>query len=154
MSPRFGEAGLDDAFARLRATVQPEREVPGWATVDIDRSLAALAPEVVAGSEDLEHSTAGSSDSLLGAFARHFVGEDGTELVLLEPSTEGRLAASLARHGEGPVALYLLTDKEGLVRARAGNFTLTAEAEGPFGPQHLVVVGPRSGPFLLIARPD
>ena len=28
-------------------------------------------------------------------------------LLLLEPRTEGRLAAALARHGEGPVAIYL-----------------------------------------------
>lgn len=38
----------------------------------------------------------------------------GARLVLLEPSTEGRLASSLARLGEGPVVLYLeLSGREG-----------------------------------------
>ena len=134
---RFRDAGLDDALGRLRAAVRPDREVPGWATVDLDRSLAALAPR---DGDRWRPSTgcpaAGTSDALLGAFARPFTGRDGAEIVLLEPSTEGRLAAALARHGEGPVALYLLADAGAPARASAAGFTLTAQGDGPFGPQH------------------
>ena len=44
-------------------------------------------------------------DVILGAFAANVAGDP--PLVLLEPETEGRLVASLAHWGEGPVALYL-----------------------------------------------
>jgi hypothetical protein len=45
-------------------------------------------------------------DDALGARARIDT-RTHPHVILLEPSTEGRLAAALARHGEGPLALYL-----------------------------------------------
>jgi hypothetical protein len=72
----------------------------GWATVDGERAAAE-----VAGIEfGLE-----SAETVLGA--RAWVAPIGSiALVLLEPSTEGRLAAFLARHGEALAALYLEAD--------------------------------------------
>jgi ribosomal protein S18 acetylase RimI-like enzyme len=70
----------------------------GWATVDRERAaLEWLSlPFVPAPDEEV-----------LGAFAWSAALDDGTALLLLEPSTEGRLAAALARRGEGPVAIWV-----------------------------------------------
>jgi ribosomal protein S18 acetylase RimI-like enzyme len=75
----------------------------GWATVDLDRAADELATE--AGLDGSLVRTA-PEDAALGARARRLDLPDGP-LILLEPRTEGRLAAALARHGEGPVAIYL-----------------------------------------------
>lgn len=68
----------------------------GWATVDLERTLHDLGVEgAVVGEEPL-----------LGARAARV--EAGEVVVLvLEPSTEGRLAAALARRGEGICAVYV-----------------------------------------------
>lgn len=156
MSPaaeaRFAQAGLGDTLARLRTALRPAREVAGWATVDLDRTHRALAPGATVEAPapaSLEH----PRDALLGAIARLVVDAAG-DVVLLEPFTEGRLAAALARHGEGVAALYLLADGAGPARARAAGFTLSPVGEGPFGPERLVVAGPRWGPYLLIGLAD
>jgi hypothetical protein len=74
--------------------------------------------------------------------------------VLLEPSTEGRVAASLARDGEGPCALYL-RPAAGLdawtEAARERGVTLSARREGPFGDQVLLASGP-SGPHVIVTE--
>jgi hypothetical protein len=105
----------------------------GWATVELDRAVPEFAPVQFG---------AAMPDGSLGARAR--VGRVGAgSLVLLEPSTEGRLAAALARFGEGVTAIY--------VAAAAGGFEqLAARLRGPgSGPGSLRVrsVG-RSSPGL------
>jgi hypothetical protein len=58
-----------------------------------------------------------------------------TRLLLLEPSTEGRLAAALARHGEGPIALYLTVDDRRVIdlrRRRGGTLLEPSAVSGPF----------------------
>lgn len=88
------EAGsADDAMAEFTSA----RLVGiGVATVDHER----LAGELGLGGLD------GPFDEpALGA--RGWRAVAGSRLLLLEPSTEGRLAASLARLGEGPRVLYL-----------------------------------------------
>jgi ribosomal protein S18 acetylase RimI-like enzyme len=70
----------------------------GWATVDGERAALEWAP--------LRFARA-PGDEALGAFAWLSTLEDGIVLALLEPSTEGGLAAALARHGEGPVAVWV-----------------------------------------------
>jgi hypothetical protein len=81
----------------------------GWATVELDRAereLAdALAPEL---GEPVRWAPAGR-DLGPGAAARRGPALDGLPLILLEPDTEGRLAAILARHGEGVGAVYVRT---------------------------------------------
>lgn len=69
-------------------------------------------------------------------------------VIVLEPATEGRLAAALARHGEGPVALYLAGQRP---VADAFPVALDAPRPWPLGerarlwrPEH------RWGPFLFV----
>jgi hypothetical protein len=83
----------------------------GWATVDIERSVADL------GALDAQ---AADDDELLGARAWR-ISPGPVALLLLEPVTEGRLAAALARRGEGIVALYVAADAplEGVARPTA-----------------------------------
>lgn len=90
-------------------------------------------------------------DALLGASA---VAVDGQPIVLLEPATEGRLAGTLARQGEGPVALYLRDPHHGLdqvrdaVRRRGG--VVSSAGAGPFGREALVLGRPAWGPHLVV----
>lgn len=151
------------AVARLRDAVQPRSEVGGWATVELDRAEASFgAASGSAGS--VVHPATGAAltgaahddarDELLGALVRVIQAADHREVVLLEPFTEGRLAATLARHGEGFAVLYLIADAVAPARAMAAGFVLSSAGLGPFGPQRLVVQGPRWGPFLVIAGLD
>lgn len=131
--------------------------VPGWATVELARA------EVERGPAAAERGPAASDrgrapriedvpdDELLGARCRLVTADTGPTEVLLEPITEGRLAGSLARFGEGPAAAYLLVDAEAVDRARASGRVLSAERGGPFGRQRLVVAGPRWGPHVVLA---
>jgi hypothetical protein len=90
-------------------------------------------------------------DSLLGAFVWRVV--EFPAFVLLEPNTEGRLAGTLARHAEGPAALYVRpvarTLDEARRQLRAGAIPATDLADGPFGREFIVVDGPVAGPHLI-----
>jgi hypothetical protein len=121
-----------------------------WATVDLERAEADLAPwlepleppappdgrDGIAGLHDEPH---------LGARGRIRTtsGLPGGRLVLLEPTTEGALAASLARDGEGPCGLYIRGVPTGRLRRLAG----------PFGPSVRLRTASRSGPHLLLLAP-
>ena len=116
----------------------------GWATVELDRAAAELAGALVPGTGF--ESAPGSVH--LGAFCR--IGrlatptdEAGHWLVLLEPSTEGRLALTLARHGEGWCATWLDTDPDGSAPGSAARV-------GPLGSERLLLDGPPSGPHRLV----
>ncbi len=152
----LGGDALVDALARLLPVVRPSRVVNGWATVDLDRAEAdfSSADPSNATGDATHRSRPVGDDTILGARGRLFRPGEGQEMVLLEASTEGRLAAALARYGEGTVARYLLVDADAAHRARAAGFTLSTEGVGPFGIQRLVLVGPRYGPFLLLAGLD
>ncbi len=131
----------------------------GWATVDLERA-AATWPGV--------RWRAAPRDPSLGA--RALVGRAGTRadvagaeavtLVLLEPDTEGRVAASLARHGEGPAALYLRVPPDAIAAiaarlARLGVRFVTGS--GPFGPEWTVAGSHPSTPTVTVvagAVPD
>jgi hypothetical protein len=124
----------------------------GWATVELDRAADELGMW-------LGDAPAGdapdAADPLLGARARlrGAGGLPGDAVVLLEPSTEGRLAASLARDGEGPAALYL-RPASGLrawaADARGRGVALSARRVGPLGSSVLLVGGPVAGPHVVI----
>lgn len=75
----------------------PRLAALGWATVDPERLAASLG-------KPLAHEA--HEDPALGAIG-YGIASATLPLVLLEPATEGRIAAALARLGEGPVALYL-----------------------------------------------
>jgi hypothetical protein len=126
---------LDSLLAGLSALgglgASPRLVGVGWATVDIERTVAGLK------GVDLWPA---SPDELLGA--RAWRTKSGfVALVLLEPNTEGRLAAALARRGEGIVALYLrsgepLEPLDGPVRQTGmgvpGRLVPDARSWGPF----------------------
>ncbi len=69
-------------------------------------------------------------------------------LVLLEPATEGRVAAALARLGEGPVALYL----DGVTVGTADDAT-PPERTGTGRIGRLIRPPRPSGPFIVALQP-
>ena len=114
----------------------------GWATVELDRAerelTAILAPEGLSPFEPAP------SDGILGAFCRTAsLPDGGPRILLLEPSTEGRLAAFLARSGEGVSAVYL--GPAGSEDAVPG----TSGMPGPIGLARLVAGG-RAGPYVIL----
>ncbi len=120
----------------------------GWATVELDRAEAELDPwlgPVAAGERE-------RLDPLLGARVRLRAGAGlpGAWTALAEPSTEGRTAASLARDGEGPFALYL-RPAGGIDAwlARDGTDAGAGLTDGPFG-RELLFRGGLTGPHVLI----
>jgi hypothetical protein len=140
--------GPDDAALRIVGI--------GWATVELDRAAAELGTSL---DLPLDAWTPVERDQLLGAAALFgpLLGPDanGPRLVLLEADTEGRLAASLARHGEGVAAVYLVETRAATVaprsdgELRAGPARSSA-APGPLGRGRLVLGGPISGPHVIV----
>ncbi len=128
----------------MTAAAGPDTLAAGWATVDLDRAARELAGLLAPG----ETFETAPDCLLLGARCR--VGRAGPGpaapplVVLLEPSTEGRLAASLARHGEAWCATW---EQGGAAGRRA-----SAELPGPLGPERLVLGDPVTGPYRLLAR--
>lgn len=125
----------------------------GWATVDLDRAATDLEST---GPYDVGPA---DPDTLLGATARIGRSAGGGPLaVLLEPFTEGRLAAFLARHGEAPAALYVAPRDGGLEAAMgrlAAAGTRIRAGHGPLGPAALVLGQSAEGPQLvLVAVPS
>jgi hypothetical protein len=108
----------------------------GWATVDEERARGELDGLLAAdqAAPALASWVALERDGDLGA--RRWIraapaGALGVPaLVLLEPDTEGRLAASLARFGEGVAAVYL--------------------GAAPPGRSHLVSAAGRWGPYAIV----
>jgi hypothetical protein len=125
----------------------------GWSTVDLERAATELSSTAGFDAESAE------PDALLGATAR--IGRDvgtGPVTVLLEPFTEGRLAAFLARHGEAPCVLYLAPPAGGLeaaVARLAAARIRTRGGSGPLGPAALVLGRPADEPqLILVAVPS
>ena len=97
-----------------------------WRTVDVERTVADLGLS----SEPVD------PDELFGGQGVLVRPPDGPPIVVLEPSTEGRLAATLARHGEGDAGVYV-APPGGLSEARKAGLTLGRTGRGPFGPEAL-----------------
>ncbi len=118
-----------------------------WATVDADRVLAGIGLPAEALADD----------SLLGAAVRLVRPLDGEPIALVEPTTEGLIALTLARSGEGPAGQYVLATGglSNLVgRAAAAGIGIKRADDGPFGPSVLVLGGPPAGPHVvLVAAP-
>ena len=110
-----------------------------WATVDVER--AAAETEAVPGDRRLRDATLGGSVVLVGGLP--------VAVALLEPDTEGRLAAMLARHGEGPIGIYALhaAPADAVFRDQGpfGRQRLLALSSAPWAPLVLHVEPPRSG---------
>jgi hypothetical protein len=124
-----------------------------WATVELERALTELGPGVLAtGPVGDVH-----DDPLLGArVVIVSAGEDGVPIAVAEPSTEGRLAATLVRHGEGRAGRYarspVALDTVRALAADAG-VTVSRPASGPFGSAVLVLTGSVAGPHLILVEP-
>jgi hypothetical protein len=102
----------------------------GWGTVDRERSAAEAAGLSFEPAPD---------EAALGA--RALIARPGSvDLVLLEPSTEGKLAAALARRGEGITAIYVG------VRRVGGITSPTALGR----PGRLLPHGRPWGPFVIL----
>jgi len=118
----------------------------GWATVDLDRAASELAGLLRPGAafEPVARS------EVLGASCRRGIAHDGSHwILLLEPDTEGRLAAFLARHGEGWAASWLADDAADSPADPAS----PAPRPGPLGPESLEPGGAAAGPFRLRVPP-
>lgn len=87
-------------LASLRGTQAPCLLAVGWATVDLERTLDGIG---IPGPGSIV------AEPLLGARGAR-IDAGGTMVVVLEPSVEGRLAAALARRGEGLCAFYLAAE--------------------------------------------
>jgi hypothetical protein len=122
----------------------------GWATVELDRAAGAFAETF---GPSATPAVAAPDDTLLGASCR-IVALDLPGLpyvVLLEPYTEGRLAATLARRGEGPIAVWLGAVAPGAPTAMAAStLPIGTGGHGPFGPQILLPGSPTTGPHRLL----
>lgn len=122
----------------------------GWATVELDRAALELGAVLLPGTS---FQPGPPSDHLgarcrLGWVAAAFVEELAAIVVLLEASTEGRLAATLARHGEGWCATWE-AGADGNVRTGLDE-RLSAVRTGPIGPERLRLGDPVSGPHRLV----
>ncbi len=128
----------------------------GWVTVDGDRAAAAAAGV---------RWTAVPRDAPLGARALlgdargvgAAMGAPGAAaaVLLLEPDTEGRVAAFLARHGEGLAVLYVGLSAPAVTVARARLARLgsrTVSGPGPFGSELAIMGTPASGPTLVMVE--
>jgi len=135
VTPELG-AALAEATERARTETPPRTTLCalGFGTVELERAERSFGLAFEPGAPDV----------LLGARTR-IADMDDLCLVLLEPSTEGRLAAALARFGEGPLAAWYAG--EDVVEPVAGPYS-----SGPFGLETLLP-GPAFGPHrLIVAR--
>lgn len=114
----------------------------GWATVELDRAARELAHLLAPGTD---FRTAASS-VILGARCRSgpAAAVPGLWIALLEPETEGHLAGTLARFGEGWMATWAVADAS----APSGS---TARP-GPFGAERLLSGGPLNVPYRLVVE--
>jgi hypothetical protein len=138
------EHRLDALGVRLRVIAT------GVATVDLDQAeeqaRATIVHRAITGAPD---------DVLLGARCRIVVVHHGPSLVLLEPNTEGRLAASLARYGQEPVVSYMTSVVQGddvVGPAATAGIALSPPTPGPLGVSRLVLGGPAWGPHLILVE--
>lgn len=114
----------------------------GWATVDLDRAALELAELLQPGASF----TDAPRSELLGARCRRGRARpDGDVaadwIVLLEPDTEGRLAAYLARSGEGWAATW---------SGQPAGWADRPGTPGPLGDERLSGRIGVAGPFPLL----
>ena len=125
----------DDTAPRLVAI--------GWATVETDRAIAELADALAT---DGSAFAAAPGSTVLGSYVLVADGllDGAVSLAVVEPSAEGRLAAHLARHGEGPTIAWL---------AEPGPDPTDPGSDGPFGPERLLAPRPDGLLRLLVTTP-
>ena len=133
-------------LAAFGASTRPTLLAEIHATVDLERSLVDL------GRPASDVATA-AADPLLGARVVIVERAGDVPLAVAEPSTEGRLAATLARHGEGAAGWYVRTPLELGDRLARSRRDRSRPADGPFGRQVLLLGGRPDGPHLILVDP-
>ncbi len=129
--------------------VPPGTLAIGWATVELDRAARELSGLLAVGAAFAD----GPPSVTLGAWTR--VGflrmPTGSRLwiAILEASTEGRLAATLARAGEG-WAVRWEASAGSAAASPAGKARRSAPRPGPFGPERLLLDEPLARPLRLL----
>jgi hypothetical protein len=125
----------------------------GWATVELDRASRDLRSLLAPGTRfrAVPDSRLLGARCLIGRAAANQPSIEGSArwLVLLEPSTEGRLAATLARRGEGWWVTWDPDDEDHAHDAR----TTSGSQPGPLGPERLILGGVSGGTHRLLVRP-
>jgi len=144
-------AWLGEGAERLRTIAEIA------STVDLERALAEFRTRRATADPGVVDSLDAVEDPLLGARVVVLTTDDGRSFAFAEPSTEGRLAGALARHGEANVGAYLEAPF-GLdvvaARAAAAHVPLSRVETGPFGRSVLVLPGKLTGRHLiLVERP-
>ena len=131
----------------------------GWATVELERAARELAAGL---GIDAGAWVPAPRDALLGAraWSAPTPVDDGPAIVLLEPDTEGRLAATLVRFAEGVAAVYLRDPVAGAAapdpestEVRASAAVEGTAAQSALGPARVVPGGPAWGPHVLLLEP-
>ena len=128
----------------------------GWATVELERAAADLDAAFERAGMPQPAWTPAQREDLLGASAwvsrawwPTWGSDDPPAIVLLESDTEGRLAATLAKFGEGVGAVYVAPrpgDPPGQIHtARLGRPT-----PGPIGNGRIVLARPAWGPNVIV----
>ena len=128
-----------------KPSTEPRLIALGWATVESERAIAELADALGVNGSAF---TPATGSTVLGSFAVVATGilDGAVDLAVVEPSTEGRLAAHLARHGEGPTIAWLAEGRPDTDQATLGS-------DGPFGPERLLAARPDGLLRLLVATP-
>jgi len=119
----------------------------GWATVELERAVAQLAAAFDA-TPAIFVDAAGSAALGARCLVADGVLDDALLLAVLEPSTEGRTAAGLARWDEGPLVTWYAASSAPNQASEPGHPWLP----GPFGPERLVGGDPLTGPHRLLVR--
>jgi hypothetical protein len=134
----------------------------GWGTVDHERAAGARTGVryVFAGLDPLLGSAAWLATQLSPAPRTPGTGRSSAQTppgeLLMEPAREGPLAAALARHGEGPVAVYVRVlpgrwdDLHVELSSRGAS--LRGPVALPLGDAYLVRPERPWGPFLIFVR--
>ena len=117
----------------------------GWATVEHERAARELSHLIAPGAtfEVAPSSVVLGASCLVGPAADG----PGLRIVLLEPDTEGRLAAALARSGEGWVATWDLDPGADYLRRQS-----SVARPGPLGDERLVLEGADARPYRLLVK--
>jgi hypothetical protein len=144
---------LGDAAQRDGWVLELQLAAIGWVTVELERAADELAGLFRDAGLPEPTWSPGTRDELLGATA--WVGTPPRSadrsgeyplLVVLEPDTEGRVAATLTRSAEGVGAVYVS-------RARGASIDpsrLGRPSPGPLGAARLVLARPTWGPHVVV----
>jgi hypothetical protein len=127
------------------------------ATVDLERVLADLERPVGEAATAVVDPHLGAAVVVVDGISA--AGDAGSHLALAEPTTEGRLAATLARHGEGACGHYLTFPESSPAdaldafreRAARAGLSLSRVEDGPFG-RSVLLTGPVDGPHVIVAE--